>query len=374
MSCTVLEHENAINERTFDMWTDDRDWCVHCNKARNKLVFDDQTQTTRCVQCGHVETYTDTGWKSLQTKRHVITKHMPGQYFFSNLSIEEIFQKYLREQTHIDWSSWLMHDYLLAKMKQDKPTQNKLLETAKLVVKKMSYDAKPWKALFEKMDANDPEILYQVPQTIHEFTQKKLTETTKKENQQDVLEGYVLTLSGIYDYSRWKGDRVTCWIVSEIIQLCNLENPPIDYTKYFSCDPFLENFQEDILTGKKREFNLQETYILWELQLAESYLAEQNAFAATWSAYKALITKLGLHAIWPPTKTINFDITTVKKITQIVNDPELFRFYDLATDLAAIDDKKACYYATHFIKKVQELLPKVTSIEQELEKTTAYIT
>jgi hypothetical protein len=85
---------------------------------------------------------------------------MPGQYFFSNLSIEEIFQKYLREQTHLDWSSWLMHDYLLAKMKQDKPTQDKLLETAKLVVKKMSYDAKPWKALFEKMDANDPEILY----------------------------------------------------------------------------------------------------------------------------------------------------------------------------------------------------------------------
>jgi hypothetical protein len=370
----VLEHENVVSERTFNVWTDDIDWCVHCDKAQHNLVFDEQTKTTRCTKCGHIETYTDADWKILQAKKYVTTHYMPGKYFFSKLSVEEIFQRYLRELNHVDWSSWLMHDYLLAKMKQDQPIQDKLLETAKLTVEKMSYDAKPWKALFEKMDSHDPEMLLQVPQTIYEFTQKKLAEATKKENLQPILERYVTTLNGIYDYNRWKGDRVTCWITSEIIKLCNLETPPEDYTKYFSCDPLLENFQEDILSGKKRDFDLKDTYIQWELQLADRYLTEQNVFASVWSAYKALLTKLGHHAIWPPTKTVDFDITTVKKVTKLVNDPELYRFYDLATDLSAIDDKKACYYAKYFIKKVQEHLPKITSIEQEIEKTTSYIT
>ena len=372
MTCTVLEYENAIGERSFTVWTDDLDWCTHCDKVQHKLVFDDQTKTTKCPKCGYVEMYADADWKILQAKRYVTTHYMPGKYLFSNLSVEEIFQKYLRELSHIDWSSWFMHDYLLAKMKQDKSTQDKLLETAKLVVSKMNYDATPWKKLFEKMDIQDPDMLYQVPQIIYEFAQKKFVEVALKDELQTILQNYVATLNGIYDYSRWKGDRVTCWIVSEIIQLCDLENPSRDYTKYFSCDPLLENFQDDILTNKKREFNLKDTYIQWELELAENCLTESKAFTAVWSAYKALTTKLGLYAIWPP-KTINFDITTVKKVTQIVNDPELFRFYDLATDLDAIDTKKACYYATHFIKKVQELLPKVTSIEKELEKTTAYV-
>jgi hypothetical protein len=342
--------------------------------VQHRLVFDDQTKTTRCTKCGHVETYADAGWKTLQAKRYVTTHYMPGRYLFSSLSVEEIFQKYLRELNHVDWSTWLMHDYLLAKMKQDQPTQDKLLETAKIVTKKMRYDVKPWKIFFEKMDANDPEMLYQVPQAIYEFAHKKLAEATKKENLQDVLENYVLTLSGIYDYSRWKGDRITCWIISEIIQLCDLKNPAINYTKYFGCDPLLENFQEDILTGKKREFNLQDSYILWELRLAESYLAEANAFAATWSAYKALVTKLGLYAIWPPTKTIDFSITTVEKVTQLINEPELFRLYDQATDLASVDDKQACRWADQFIQKIKDLLPKMPSIEAELAKSAAYIT
>jgi len=373
MSCTVPEQKEVLNKRTFNVWTADRDWCVHCAKVQHRLVFDEQTKTTRCVQCGHVETYTDTNWKILQAKRYVTTHYMPGKYLFDSRSVEEIFQKYLRELNHVDWASWLMHDYLLAKMKQDQPTQDKLSETAQVVIKKMNYDRKPWKAFFEKMDAHDSEILYQVPQTIYEFAQKTLTEATKKENYQAILESYVTTLNGIYSYSRWSGDRVTCWIVSEIIQLCDLKTPTRDYTKYFNCDPFLENFTDDILTNKKREFDLKETYIQWELNLAHNCLLEAKSFAATWSAYKAIAAKLGLHAIWPP-KTINFDITTVQKVTQMVNDPELFRFYDLATELDTIDNQKAYYYANHFIKRVQELLPKITSIEQQLTKTSAYVT
>jgi len=372
---TILKQENEKSPRGFTVWTNDLDWCIHCDKIQHKLVFDEQTKTTKCTKCEHTETYADADWKILQTKRYVTTQYMPGKYHFNNnLTAEEIFQKYLRDLNHVDWSSWLMHDYLLAKMKQDQTTQNKLLETAKLVVNKMNYNATPWKKLFEKMDAKDPEMLYQVPQTIYEFAQKKISEAAPKEKLQTIMQNYVATLYSIYNYSRWKGDRTTCWITSEILKLCNLKNSSIDFTKYYNYDPILENFLDDILTkNKNREFNLKDTYIQWELNIANHYLTQQNAFAATWSAYKALTTKLELHTIWPP-KPTQFDITTVKKVSQIVNDPELFRFYDLATDLNSIDPPKACYYAKYFIKKVQELLPKITTPEQEQTKTSTYIT
>jgi hypothetical protein len=374
MTITLQEQKDDItNEWLFNVWTDSSDWCCHCNKEKNKLAFDDQTKTTQCVQCGHVETYPDDVWNSMQAQRYVSYKYMPGKYYLANLTKEEIFQKYLREHNHNDWTSWLIHDYILAKMRKDKTTQNKLLETAKQVVEKMQYDPEPWKTLFEKMDTQNPEILHQVPQIIYEFAQKKFIEATPKENLQATIQYYIATVYSIYNYNRWKDDRIACWISSEILKLCNIENSSTDFTKYYSCDPLLENFSDDILTNKKREINLKDTYIQWELNLANSYLTEQNAFAAVWSAYKALAAKLELHTTWPP-KTINFDITTVKKVSQLVNDPELFRFYDLATDLNTVDTQKACYYAKYFIKKVQELLPKITTSKQEQTKSTTYIT
>jgi len=374
MICTVQESkEDVYDEWLFKVWTDSSDWCWHCNKERNKLVFDDQARTICCVQCGHVKTYADTDWKILQAKKYVTTHYMPGKYLFATCSVEEIFQKYLRELNHVDWSSWLLHDYLLAKMKQDKAMQDKLLEVAKLTVNKMSYDAKPWKTLFEKMDTPNSEMLNQVPQIIYEIAEKKFLKVVPKEELSTILQAYAETLNSIYNYSRWKGDRVTCWISSEIIKLCDTESYQLEFdTKYFGCDPILENFQEDILAGKKRDFDPKETYIQWELCLADNYIAESKALPAVWSAYKALSAKLGLHTTWPP-KTIKFDITTVKNVTQLVNDPELFRFYDLATDLNSVDASNACYYAKYFIKKVQELLPKITSTKQEQTKS-AYIT
>jgi len=104
------------------------------------------------------------------------------------------------------------------------------------------------------------------------------------------------------------------------------------------------------------------------------YLQQTSALVAVRAAYSALTAKLGLHALWPPTKSLPFDINTVKKVCEIVNDPELFRFYDLSTDLNSIDATKACYYAKHFIEHVKKMLPNVSSIEQEMEKRSSYIT
>jgi hypothetical protein len=357
------------------VWTDSSDWCCHCNKEKNKLVFDDQAKTTQCVQCGHVKTYPDQVWKAMQAQRYVSYQYMPGKYYFANLSKEEIFQKYLREYNHNDWSSWLIHDYVLAKMKSDKTVQDKLLETAKLVVEKMNYDSTTWKTLFEKMDAKDPEIFHQIPQTICEFAQKKFQKVTQnKEELYDIIRGYLVTLTSIYSYSRWKGDRVACWVTSEIIKLCDVESESIDfYTELFDCDPLLEGFQDDLISGKNRKIDANESYIQWELGLADKYLQQSSALVAVQAAYSALGAKLGIHAIWPPTKVLPFDVTTVEKVTNLVNDPELFRFYDLATDLNSIDAPKACYYAKYFIEKVKKILPNITPFEQEWEKQAAYI-
>ncbi|MDR2719181.1 MAG: hypothetical protein LBC03_00010 [Nitrososphaerota archaeon] len=383
MSNNMSEHHRqdvVFDEWSFKIWTDNSDWCRHCKKEKNKLIFDEQTRTTCCSQCGHVETYVDEVWRVMQAQRYVSYNYMPGKYLFGNLSKEEIFQKYLREQIHIDWSSWLLHDYMLAKLKQDKPTQDKLSDTAKLVVEKMSYDIKPWNSLFEKMNKpQDFELFYQIPQIIYEFVEKKLLEVTQKEKLPLIMRDYAATLNSIYNYSRWKNDRVTCWIISEIIKLCDLESHTMKtYTNCFNCDPILENFTDDIITGKKRDFDLNETYIQWELNLADSHLADSHAYVAVWSAYSALTAKLGIHAIWPPTKVLPFDVNTVKKVCELVNDPELFRFYDLATDLNSIDPPKACYYAKYFIKNVKELLPKITPPHKQQEQTnptaTTYIT
>jgi hypothetical protein len=260
-------------------------------------------------------------------------------------------------------------------MKNDKPTQTKLKKTAKHIVKKMNYDPNPWKTLFKKMDEKNPEIFYQIPQIIYEAVEKKLKKTLPKKQHQFLLQSYINDLNNIYDYNRWKGNQVTCWIASEIIKLCVTDAEIKQY--YITCfnyDPMIENLQTDILTGKKRNLDSQETYIQWELRLADHYLAELRAFAAVQAAYNALASKLGLHAIWPPTKVIEFDIATVQTVTQLINDPELFRLYDIATDLDAVDDQKAHWYAKHFIKKVKELIPHLISIEQDQAKYAAYIT
>jgi hypothetical protein len=239
----------------------------------------------------------------------------------------------------------------------------------------MSYDPKPWKNFFEKLDAPDPEIFLQIPQTIYEFVEKKLKETLPKEDFTSTLEGYVTTLTSLYSYSRSKGDKITCWISSEIIKLCDTDKYSIEfYTTLFGCDPLLERFQEDLVEEKKHDINIKDSYIQWQLNLADTFLQQSKALGAVQAAYEALTAKLGIHALWPPTKVLPFDINTVKKVCEIVNDTELFRFYDLATDLDAIDPAKANYYAKYFIESIKKLLPNVTSIEKEMEKQFSYIT
>ncbi|MDR2202938.1 MAG: hypothetical protein LBE76_01265 [Nitrososphaerota archaeon] len=46
----------------------------------------------------------------------------------------------------------------------------------------------------------------------------------------------------------------------------------------------------------------------------------------------------------------------------MVSDAEFFRFYDLSTDLGAIDSTNICYYAKHFIKPVKKMLPNMPLI------------
>jgi len=378
MSNTITKQEErqVFDEWNFTVWSDSRDWCRQCSKEKNKLVFDDQTKTTKCTQCGHVETYTDRDWAILQAKRYVTHHYMPGKYHFAHLSKEEIFQKYLREYNHNDWSSWLIHDYVLAKMKDDRTVQDKLLETAKLVVEKMNYDSTTWKTLFEKMNAKDPEMFHQVPQILYEVVEKKFQETASKEEFTAMLEGYASTLTSVYSYSRWKGDRVACWVSSEIIKLCNTdEGYSIGfYTDLFGCDPLLEGFQDDLIAGKKRDINVKDTYIQWQLNLADKFLQQSSVLVATQAAYEALTAKLGIHALWPPTKILPFDIKTVEKVTTLVNEPELLRFYTTALNLDTIDPAKACYYAKQFIEKIKKMLPEITPIEQEQKKQAAYIT
>jgi hypothetical protein len=364
----------VFDEWTFKIWTDSSDWCHHCKKEKNKLTFDEQTKTAKCTQCGHVETYDAKVWKIMQAQRYTLYQYMPGKYHFANLSKDEIFQKYLRELNHTDWTSWLMHDYLLSQIRNETNIQTKLKETARQIVEKMNYDPKPWQTFFEKLDTKNPEISYQIPQTIYEYVEKKFQETTPNQNINPILEGYATTLSNIYLYNRWKGDQVACWITSEILKLCNTDTYAIEfYTDLFECDPLLQDFPNDIVAEKKRDINVNDSYIQWQLNLADKFLQKSKALGAVQAAYDALTAKLGIHAPWPPTKALSFDVHTVKKVCEIVNDPQLFRFYDLATDLDAIDVAKACYYAKYFIESVKKMLPNVTSIEQERAKQFAYI-
>jgi len=372
----VFEQKVAISDEwACKIWTDRSDWCSKCDRENNKLVFDDQAKTATCIQCGYVQNYEDKDWKFLQAKRYVIYQYTPGKYFFNNLSVEEVFSKYLRELNHVDWSSWLIHDYVLARMRGDTVVQDKLRDVSKLIVEKMAYDSKPWQTLFEKMNAQDKDIFYQVPQILYEYAEKHLYAATTKENHYNLMRSYLVNLTNMYRYNRWKGDRVACWITSETIKLCDVRKDSIDfYTELFNCDPMLDNFQDDMLAGKKREINIKDSYIQWELRLADTYLEQSCALVAVQAAYEALGVKLGIHDIWPPKKALPFDVNTVKKVTQLFDDSELFRFYDLATDLDAIDPSKACYYANLFISKVKKMLPNVTSIEQEKTKQAAYIT
>ncbi|MCL2288135.1 MAG: hypothetical protein FWC33_03000 [Candidatus Bathyarchaeota archaeon] len=375
MSVNFEQKDVTSEEWAFNIWTDSRDWCDQCNQKNNKLVFNNQTKTTTCTQCNHIQTFTDKDWEDLQTQRHVTYKYMPGKYFFHNLSTEEIFTKYLREHNHTDWTSFVIHDYILARMRNDKTIQEKLYAVSKLIVEKMNYDPKPWQTFFEKIDAKTPEIFHQVPQILYEYAEKKLQENTTKENLPNLIQSYRSKLSSLYCYNRWKGDRIACWITSETIKLCNIDDYlAAFYHRLFSCDPLLDNFQNDMLTEKKKTVNTKESYIQWQLRQADTYLNRSSSLGAVQSAYEALGTKLGVHDIWPPNKVLPFDVNTVEKISQLFNDPELFRLYNLVIALDVADPAKARYYANLFIEKVKKMLPNVTSIEQEQAKQAAYIT
>jgi len=375
MTTSSAQKTQIAEEWAYNIWTDSNDWCKQCNNKNNKLIFDDQTKTTTCTQCNHTQTYEDKNWKSLQAKHYVIDQYTPGKYIFRNLSTQEIFQKYLREHNHIDWASFVIHDYVLARMRNEKTIQEKLKDTAKNIVEKMNYDPKPWQTFFEKIDTPDPEIFYQVPQIIYQYAEKKLQEATTKENLPKLIRSYLSKLSSLYCYNRWKGDRIACWITSETIKLCEVDTFTKEfYNRLFNCDPILDDFKNDILTGKNQEINTKESYIQWQLRQADTYLNRSSAFGAIQSAYEALGTKLGVHDIWPPKKRLSLDINTAKKISQLVNEPELFRFYNLVAALDVTDPTKAHYYANLFIEKVKNMLPNVTSIEQEQAKQAAYIT
>lgn len=359
----------------FADWTDSEDWCSLCSKLYVKLEYDDKTRTTKCPHCGHTETYGEDDWKSLQAKRYVYYQYMPGNYYFRDLSVENVFKKYLREFNHEDWCSWLIHDYVLARMRGDKAAQDRMREAAKLAVEKMNLDSKPWNKLFEKMDATDAEIFKQVPQIIYEMAEKKFREAFPEEKIQDVFSGYSNVLASTYSYNRWKGDRVACWVTREVDRIYNEEHDTSNesFLDYYDYDPLLEGFTEDILAGRKKEFDIRETYVQWQLKLAEKFLQRSNALVAVWDAYYALAAKLGIHATWPPTKVIEFDMQTVQNVAKAIGDITLFELYDEATDLNSVDAPKACWYAKNFIEKVKELLPKVVSADQETEKSTAYV-
>jgi len=260
-------------------------------------------------------------------------------------------------------------------MKNNKAIQEKLKNASKLVVEKMSYDPKPWQTLFKKISDQKPEIFLQVPQIIYEYAEKKLQEATTKEKLPEQIRSYLLKLSNLYCYNRWKGNRINCWITSETIKLCNVENSTTKfYTQLFNCDPILYNFQNDLLTGKKYEINIKDSYIQWELNQAEIYLNQSSIIAAIQAAYEALGAKLEVHDIWPPKKMIPFDIYTVKKVSHLFNDKEIYRYYNLATKLDTTNPAKAHYYAKMFIEKIKNILPNITTIKQEQAKQTLYPT
>jgi len=361
----------------FAEWTDSEDWCSLCGKLYVKLEYDDKTRTTKCPHCGHTETYGEGDWKSLQAQRYVYYQYMPGTYHFRDLSVENVFRKYMRELNHEDWCSWLIHDYVLARMQGDKAVQDRMREAAKLAVEKMSLDSKPWNKLFEKMDATDAEIFKQVPQIIYEMAEKKFREAIPEEKVQAVFKGYVDSLASMYSYHRWKGSRVACWVTREVVRICNEEDdsPREFFSDYYDYDPFLQGFEEDILAGRKREFDLRDTYIQWQLKLAEKFLRQSKALVAVWDAYYALTAKLGIHATWPPTRIIEFGRQSVESVAKAIGDMQLLELYGYAIDLDSIDEAKACWYAKNFVEKVKELLPKIQTVDQDSDvaKSAAYV-
>ncbi len=257
----------GFEETTFADWIYTEDWCSFCDKIYIRLEYDDKTRTTKCPKCGHIETYTEEDWKILQAERYVCYQYMPGKYYFPELlTAEDIFRKYIRELNHEDWCSWLIHDYVLGRMRNNKTIQDKLREAAKITIEKMDYDPKPWNKLFEKMDAHDTKIFEQVPQILYEMVEKKFQEVVSKRELQELLDCYSDTIASAYSYSRWKGDRVACWVTREVNRLCEDEIKKKDEKLFddYDYDPFLDDFITDVLTGRKREFDLQETYIQWQ--------------------------------------------------------------------------------------------------------------
>lgn len=368
----------GLGEAKFSEWTDSEDWCSQCGNLYVKLEYDDKTRTAKCPHCGNTETYSEIDWKTLQAQRTVYYQYMPGQYHFNDLTAESVFRKYIRELNHEEWCSWLIHDYVLARMRGDKAIQDRMREAAKLAVEKMSYDRKPWDKLFEKMDATDAEIFKQVPQIIYEMAEKKFKETFPNDRIPHAFKSYVGRLADIYDFRRWKGDKVACWIVREVVRACDEDYGASgeSFFDYYDYDPFLEGFQTDVLNGAKREFNLQETYVQWQLNLADKFLQQSKALVAVWDAYYALTAKLGIHATWPPTRIIEFGRHNVENVAKIVGDMQLLDLYGFAVDLNSVDEEKACWYAKHFIDKVKELLPKIATgdTENERYKSLQYVT
>ena len=101
------------------VYRDDMCWRAECYHLKTQVVYDEKTRTRKCPRCGEIEKYSEEEWKDLQSLRGMLYDYMPGKYLFKDLSSEQISDFFLRKIDKREWTLYLAHDYVLAKMRRD---------------------------------------------------------------------------------------------------------------------------------------------------------------------------------------------------------------------------------------------------------------
>jgi len=368
-----------------------------CYGLNVRLVEDEKTRTVRCPRCGCVRTFDEDEWKERQALKHVLYRYMPGKYFFRDLPAEGVFRMYMREVSHEDWVWLVGHDYELAKIRGDEATQRRIRDAVKLLVEKMDYNPEFWFDFLAMFDEMSLQKMLHVPLTIVTMAKKKFMEIYGSEERalsrlHLPLGGYTDTLHDIYYYHRWRGDRAACWVTREVMRIIHAEHHGKKDSEYHTgrldleIDPFLDGFEEDVINGKERKFDLREITVQWHLREAEAWLTGyrkegtdvywgKNARGVIDYGFRALAARLGYNTLYPVDRrfsALDSESPDVARVVEDIGDRELLELYRAVEEYCPnYDWQEPLSLAEKFLKKVKKIL--VNLQPKEGEEKVAYI-
>jgi hypothetical protein len=286
-------------------WVWKFDVCPSCRGER--VNYHDESQVKACPSCGRSEQYNSRyEWRRVQALRQIVYGYMPGKYYFGGRSGVEVFRLYLRELPREGWLGWVGHDYAVARLRFDDGVKREIRRALDLLVEKMRYRRDEVEDLLARLEGGR-EGLLQAPRMVVEAAVKKLVDewicTGERDAVKTLLFGqpnYQLAMYDLYRHYRWRGDWAGCWCVGEVLRKLfkAYDGSELPYSMMRYDKLVFIDYEEDVIAGVKRQYDLKLRTVEWHLMQAYALLYEARNVECALECLKAIASALGYETVY----------------------------------------------------------------------------